>query len=191
MTRLFRLADWVRVKKSELLTFGDDDTPFRSVSIRLCAGGPTEAEVMADGTSVPVQIEGGLDVLEFSASGKVGLRFAGPVAYLTQEGTDLRITAKDEPTYTKIANRKARNADMEWMLYKMEENQRNMRRMLENEYEARIAALEEGNFDYETGEEGRKRRSDDDDGGADRGDEQRADVSPGRARGAEAQDDAA
>lgn len=104
----------------------------------------------------------GLQHVEFTADGDVEVKFLGKgnIWYFTNDGQDMTVPkSEDAYSFTKIATRRQRNYEMEYVMWTMAQNQERMLRHLESEYLARIEALSEDEYDRETGEQGRARAS--------------------------------
>lgn len=158
MIRLFDLARWVGVEAGEQVLLGVEGSPVRTVQLTVQAPEGCRAMIAdQDGSAVVVAIPAGEQRIQFAARGQASLEFSAPVSYFSDDGLVVEVKASpDAYSFTKIANRKARNYEMELMQFKAEMNMRARMEHLEREYEERIANLERGQFDRETGEEGRR-----------------------------------
>jgi len=122
MIKLDSLDRWMHLKKGEVLTLAGN-APRR---IRLQVNSPKRSSlfiVNGDGELAFLAAPDGRDVVEFAAGGDVRL---------TTDDDDVYVyTAENEPTYTiipdaviftKIAERSARNPDLEHMMYLQQVN---------------------------------------------------------------------
>lgn len=85
----------------------------------------------------------GRDQLEFAVEGEFSLMVEGGNAYVyTQDSSDISFKEEAPLIFTRIANRRQRNPQQEWIEYKLRENQRRMFEQLAAESDRRIQAIE-------------------------------------------------
>ena len=144
MIKLDSLSRWMHLKKGDILTLAGD----AQRRIRLQVNSPKRSSLFIvndDGELVFLAAPDGRDVVEFAAGGDVRIT--------TEESHVYVYTAENEPTFTiipdaeiftKIAERSARNPDLEHMMYLQQINmdrrfaqmQNDMQRQVNEAYEA-------------------------------------------------------
>lgn len=152
MIKLDSLSRWMHLKKGDILTLAGD----AQRRIRLQVNSPKRSSLFIvndDGVPVFLAAPDGRDVVEFATGGDVRI---------TTDDDDVFVyTAENEPTFTiipdaeiftKIAERSARNPDLEHMMYLQQINmdrrfaqmQYDMQRQVNEAYEAgtRVANAE-------------------------------------------------
>lgn len=152
MIKLDCLSRWMHLKKGDILTLPGD----AQRRIRLQVNSPKRSSLFIvndDGELVFLAAPDGRDVVEFASGGDVRIT--------TEESHVYVYTAENEPTFTiipdaeiftKIAERSARNPDLEHMMYLQQINmdrrfaqmQNDMQRQVNEAYEAgtRVANAE-------------------------------------------------
>lgn len=95
----------------------------------------------------------GLETLEFITDGPVAIACTteGEVWYFTQDGDNDAIELPLEVPFTKIAQRRHRNPELELLMYKQQQNIERRLAQQQNEFEERLAALGTP-YDQNTGE---------------------------------------
>lgn len=164
--RLHNLSKWRELKAGDGIEFvGERD---RRVRIEFNTETATRLHLVHgddDDTQVTfVTVVEGFDVVEFTAPGNCVLAATsdGEVWYFTNEG-DVEATDRQAVSFTKVMNRRARNPELERMMWKMEQNIAARMTVMEAELEARYAATGQ-RYDPDTGEV-----EDDEVGGGDTG----------------------
>lgn len=163
MIRLHDVDRWNVVKPGSFLRMGVPETPMRTIRLELNSPSRTEVTAVFDNDGQPKELFictlDGFERVEFSGAGVVTMFFAGkgPVWYYTDEGLSMAVPASQgAKSFTKIMNRRARNLELEMMMFKMEQNINRRIANLTREYEERINNLSVDEFDDETGEQGRR-----------------------------------
>lgn len=126
----------------------------RKVRFDVNAPGPCRADIVIEGNPIFLGFFEGLETFEFHVPGDVELVFTGPdeVWFQTADGQSIGYEAL-AASYTKPMQRKARNPDLERMLYKLELSARRREAAMQADMEARLAALAaKQGADPETGE---------------------------------------
>lgn len=91
----------------------------------------------------------GRDTLEFYVEGAFSLFCEGGDAYVyTADGQSVATHVVAPVVFTRIADRKQRNPNLEMLEYRMRLNQRRMMAELQGEYDRRLEALKEGLESY-------------------------------------------
>ena len=152
--RLHNLSKWRELKAGDGIEFvGERD---RRVRIEFNTETATRLHLVHgddDDTQVTfVTVVEGFDVVEFTAPGNCVLAATsdGEVWYFTNEG-DVEATDRQAVSFTKVMNRRARNPELERMMWKMEQNIAARMSVMEAELEARYAATGQ-RYDPDTGE---------------------------------------
>ena len=153
MQKLGNLEKWQLVKAGQPIVF----PAARKVRLEVRTPLGTNWYVDDDGRAY-LTTTSSAEVLEFVPDGSVSLSASEDVRIYTTENERIHIDESVNPTFTKIANRKERNHEMELVAAKAAENAtRRMERMYAEEMrirDQRIAALEAAGeeVDHETGE---------------------------------------
>lgn len=143
--KLNALSRWTKLPEEGVI-FGTKKSPLRRLRVQFNASVPTAINVAVDGAErLLTVIPSGLETVEFNASGEVPI-----YADTTQEVWYL--CAEEEPTctvfeapriFTKIAQRKARNPELEHMMFMMNQNIERRFQQQAADYERQLAAADE------------------------------------------------
>lgn len=152
VVRIHNLTRFQRLKPGEGFVIGGLDR--HKVRIEFNVDAPTAVTVQ-DGDDLFFVAEfKGFEVVEFTAApgATVFATSEGGVWFFTNEG-DLIARESLAASYTRLANRRARNPDLELMMFKQQQNQRRMEAVFAAqmaEMNAKLAAV--AGADPETGE---------------------------------------
>lgn len=109
-------------------------------------GAHLDAVRVPDGRAVTfLALVKGRDRLEFSVDGEFDLMVEGGSANVfSVDSTDIATRIVAPEIYTRVANRRQRNPELEWMMYQQRRNQENMMAQLREETDRRMQELEQG-----------------------------------------------
>lgn len=160
MIRLHDSARWRSCDPNGFIKLGVEGvTPLRTIRLEVNCPERTRVDVaFEDGTEMFLANVDGYEKIEFTGSGAVvvGFKGKGYVWFFTDDGRAVTVPPSEgAKSFTKLMNRRARNMEVELMMFKMEQNINRRIAALTAEYEARLDNLSVGEFDDETGEEGR------------------------------------
>lgn len=155
VVRIHNTDKWAELKPGEVLKLTGDG--FRLIRVQVNCSYPTAFHVVEDDRPVFLAVVQGHETLEFSAgaSGEPVHLVAtseGEVWYFTNDGDRDAFHNENAVSFTKIANRRARNPELERMMFKMEQNMTRRMALLEAENAAWRAAMEAKGIDPDTGE---------------------------------------
>jgi hypothetical protein len=108
-----------------------------------CAAPTTFYLENADGPRLLAAVPAGLETIEFSAAGKFAVfpqEGAGEVHYQTAEGEPTFASVVDPVIFTKLAQRRHRNPELEEMMFRMQQNMERRFAAQANEIAAALAA---------------------------------------------------
>lgn len=156
VVRIHNLTKWSPLKPGDVL------------ELKGLASRPVRIEVNTETTTRLDWIEGekgtflavvnGYEVVEFVAGpeGHLVATSEGEVWFFTNDGDQVATARPEAVSFTKIATRRARNPELERMMYKMEQNMNRRMAAQQAEIEAMLRAQAEadaeGGYDPETGE---------------------------------------
>jgi len=179
VVRIHNLSKWSRIEPGNVLHLEGDH--LRKIRVEVNCVEPTAFHVLEGDEPVFLAVVQGHQLLEFAAAGTVDLvpSTDGDVWYFTTDG-GIDATESIEASFTTIASRKARNPQLELMMWKQEQNMRRREAALAEELAAFRASIAAQGVDSDTGE------VDDDDATAANGTERSSDgdVGAGEATGA-------
>lgn len=154
VVRLHNLSKWQKLEPGEgIELLGAHD---RKVRVEVNTEAPTRFDVVHgddDDTQVTfLAVVHGMETLEFYAPGGTYLAATsdGEVWYFTNEG-DQTATDREAVSFTRVMNRRARNPELERMMFKMEQNMNARLALMADEVAAQVAAAGV-NHDTATGE---------------------------------------
>ena len=136
MQRLFNVNKWVELNEGKGVTFPGDRP--RVVRLEVNSPGETFLYIHQDNDDASDDVDTsflarvcGRDTLEFHVSGKFSLSSEGPPCNIyTVDGDNIAFENLTPTIFTKIAERRARNPELEYIAAKM---QANMERRLEQQ----------------------------------------------------------
>lgn len=144
MVRIHNLSKWERVKKGEDLVIRADGN--RRVRLECNAPEKVKAFLVAeDMPPVFLAVWEGMNVLEFTApeGRKCAVDFVGgDVWVFTAEGDQIAMPRPASPSFVRVANRRARNPELEKMMFMMTMNIERRLAAQKEEYEATLQRLE-------------------------------------------------
>ena len=151
--KLNSLDRWNALERGQAIIFEKQSNDSeRRVRLHLNLAGQTTFYVEnEDGPRFLCVAGPGLETVEFAIAGKVAVmadEAAGEVQYQTAEGEPTFATVVDPVIFTKIANRRHRNPELEEVMYRM---QLNMERRLAQQASEIEAALERRRQEEENG----------------------------------------
>lgn len=134
VVRIHNVSKWKKLQPGEVLELAGQDE--RRVRIELNCPAPTRLDlIQSDGKPVFLAVVQGLETVEFKAGATVQLVATSEdeVWYFTSDGE--RVAAKNvqAKSFTKIAQRRTRNPELERMMFKMQQNMERRFAMLEAE----------------------------------------------------------
>lgn len=160
--RIHNLDKWQRLPEGKLLVLPAEGQ--RKIRLALNVSAPTHVEVVQGdkGTFLTVVNPGAPETLEFTIEGTAQILCTteGEVWHHSHEGEETSFDVPDAQTFTRIASRRARNPQLEMMMFKAEQNMARRLNALAAEYEERIQAagvrhdLETGEIDEDDGGQG-------------------------------------
>jgi len=132
MLRINNLDKWTCLESGKVLDLPSHSSEARKIRIEFNTDQPTRLDVVVGGKPTFLGVVLGLEVVEFTAGGNVQIapQGDGDVWFFTNDGDVPSYTIADPDIFTKVAQRKTRNRELERMMWKMEEN---MRRRLEKQ----------------------------------------------------------
>lgn len=151
VVRIHNLTKWSVIQPGEALDLPGEE--LRNVVLDLRVTERTRVDVVADGGVwflAVIEPADGVQRLEFGVTGKVELAFStdGEVWFFTDDGDSIAYENPEAVSFTKIANRRSRNPQLEMMMFKQEQNARRREELLM----AEIAAMRAAGINPETGE---------------------------------------
>ncbi|QCS37272.1 hypothetical protein [Tortoise microvirus 78] len=179
------LNRWKQLKLGDALALNSDRQ--RQVRLEVNVDQPTQVMAVRGTDVVLLGVVMGMDVIEFVTDGPTEVAFTteGQVFYFTRDGDSEALDLVEEVSFATLANRRARNPQVELMFYKMNQNMERRLAQQADDFERRMAEM---GYDPDTGEV-----ADDDDDGTVEGDTAAAEAAAGGISGtdAEASGDAA
>lgn len=131
VVKLWNISDWQRVDADRLLILKGRDDQSRKIRLEVNASWPTRVALMIPGEGVfHLAVVQDCRTIEFWYKGEARLSFSSALpgtdeveawAY-TSDGQKTSFEVPDVETFTKIAQRRARNPELEWMQYQMMAN---------------------------------------------------------------------
>lgn len=109
-------------------------------------GAPAAARSSDDGKAVTfLALVKGRDRLEFSVDGEFDLMVEGGSANIyTVDSADVATRVVDPVIFTRVANRRVRNPELEWMMFQQRRNQEALFESMQRETDRRLAEMEKG-----------------------------------------------
>jgi len=153
VVRIHNVSKWVKVPEGKVIELvGDRD---RKVRIEVNCPEPTRFDVVEGDFLTFLAVVQGYEVLEFVAGAQAHVvpTTEGEVWYFTNDGDQIAEERDDLVSFTKIASRRARNPELELMMFKMNQNMERRMAQQAAEMAAMLAAqAAEVPHDPETGE---------------------------------------
>lgn len=151
--KLNSLARWAYLDPKEAISFDGDPLRERLIRLQLNLEAVTSFYITDGerGTNFLCTMAEGVDVLEFYCAGKFSVFAEEGSGVVHYQSADLEPTFSevvDPVIFTKIANRRHRNPELEEMMYRMQEN---MERRLEQQAHEFDAALQRRRQEEENG----------------------------------------
>lgn len=141
--KLNTLARWHDLPAGQQIWFGQEGEPARLVRLHVNLSHPTVFNIEdAYGPRLLCAVPAGVETIEFSAEGRFSVfpdANSGEVQFQTAELEPAFAEIADPKIFTKIANRRHRNPELEEIMYRMNLN---MERRLADQAEQFEAALE-------------------------------------------------
>lgn len=141
--KLNALDRWKALAPGDAIDFENTSDAGRRVRLHVNVAAPTTFYVENDdGPRLLASVPAGLETIEFSAAGKFAVfaqEGAGEVHYQTAEGEPTFARVVDPVIFTRIANRRHRNPELEEMMFRMQANQERRFAQLAGEMEAAFA----------------------------------------------------
>jgi hypothetical protein len=150
VVRIHNVSKWAALQPGDILELRGLDR--RRVRVEFNCPAPTRIDVVEGDKPTFLAIVQGYEVVEFTAGAEVHLVATSEdeVWYFTNDGDQIAVERPEAVSFTKIASRRARNPDLELMMFKMEQNISRRTAALEAELAAMRAA--QAPHDPETGE---------------------------------------
>lgn len=153
VVKLNSLARWSSLDRTNRIRFTGDDAGERMVRIQFNLESVTSFYIGRDEMDADLlcTIGPGVEIVEFSAAGDFYVfaeKDAGMVKYQSADLEPTFSEVVDPVIFTKIANRRHRNPELEEMMYRMQEN---MERRLEQQAHEFDAALQRRRQEEENG----------------------------------------
>ncbi|QCS37266.1 hypothetical protein [Tortoise microvirus 77] len=173
------LNRWKKLKPGGALELRSDKQ--RQVRLEVNVDQPTQVMALRGTDLTLLGVVMGMDVIEFVTDGPTEVVFSteGEVFYFTRDGDSEALDLLEEVSFATLANRRARNPEMELMFFKMNQNIERRLAIQADDFERR---LQEMGYDPDTGEV-----SDADDTGTAGGDTGEAEAESGGVGGADAE----
>lgn len=149
VVRIHNVGKWSVLKPGDMLELVGQAA--RKVRVEFNCPAPTRVDLVEGDKMTFLAVVEGHEVIEFVAGVEVYLAPTSEeeVWYFTNDGEQVAQARPEAVTFTKIASRRARNPELERMMFKMEQNMLRRTAALEAELaEIRAAAP----YDPETGE---------------------------------------
>lgn len=165
--KLENLSKWTRLPVGKPLAL--DGKQDRWIRLHVNCAVPTHFTAVPftedseePGDPVFLAVVQGRETIEFVASGYVEIIVTGEddIFYFTPDGDQIAVEFEDARSFTKIASRRARNPELEYLMYKQQQNIERRMTAMQSDYAAQIAAMGT-RYNVDTGEV-----DDDDDTGA-------------------------
>lgn len=149
--RLHNVSRWAQLEPGNVFPIYGEQS--RNVRFELNCETDTRLDIVRDEVPTFLATIRGREDIEFAAEGECYLvaTSEGEVWYHTDEGDRIDFENPMSVSFTKIANRKARNPALEMMMFKTEQNMKRRLAALEDEAMSRIEAMGV-NHDLNTGE---------------------------------------
>lgn len=140
VVRIHNVSKWAALQPGQLLELKGLQP--RKVRVELNCPAPTRVDLVEGDKTVFLCIAHGYEVVEFSAGQDVYLSCTSEdeVWYFTNDGDVTAFDAPEAVSFTKIATRRARNPDLERIMFKAEQNALRREAALRSEFEAAMAA---------------------------------------------------
>lgn len=150
VVRIHNLSKWQCLPAGQGFTFPGDHA--RRIRIDLNCPEPTRLDVEENGILTFLAVIQGFETVEFGVGdgqAKLVPSSDGEVWYFTNDGDAVAVEAVGAVSFTNIASRRARNPELEHMMFKMEQNMMRRQDALFAELQTMQAATP---HDPETGE---------------------------------------
>lgn len=143
VVRIHNLSKWLALQPGEMLELKGQDK--RRVTLEVNCPALTRFDVVIGDVPTFLAVVQGWETLQFSAPAECFLVATSDdeVWYFTNDGDQIAAQRPEAVTFTKIANRRTRNPDLERMMFKMEQNALRREAALRDEIDAMRAAQAE------------------------------------------------
>lgn len=134
VVKLWNISDWEPVNQDELFVLPAPPgrvNQSRKIRLEVNASWPTRVTLVRPGHKFfHLAVIDGMETIEFWAAGEIKFSFSSALAgtddveawVYTADGLKTSTEIPDAETFTKIAERRARNPELEWMQYQMMQN---------------------------------------------------------------------
>lgn len=141
--KLKNLDKWLPLASGEVVTLGGGD-PSDSRKVRLEVNAPYEVRLYIGINEEQrfLALVKGLETVEFFVRGQVDIHSDGDVALYTAEFETVSFYVPEATTFTKIAERRHRNPELEYVMHRMTENMERRMAIRDREVENLRAAME-------------------------------------------------
>lgn len=153
VVRIHNVSKWAILRPGDMLELKGAEA--RKVRVELNSPAPTRLDLVIDDKATFLTVFEGHQVVEFTAPPESYLVATSEdeVWFFTNDGDEVATARPEAVSFTKIANRRARNPELERMMFKMEQNMNRRLDALAAEQAAALAAREAAiPHDPETGE---------------------------------------
>lgn len=132
--KLWNVSDWVRVNKDEFFVLpapAGRENMSRKIRLEINPSWATRVTLVRPGHEFfHLAVVDRMETIEFWAAGEIKFSFSSALAgtddveawVYTNDGQKTSTEIPDAETFTKIAERRARNPELEWMQYQMMQN---------------------------------------------------------------------
>lgn len=153
VVRIHNVGKWAVLKAGDMLELNGVEG--RRIRVEFNCPAPTRIDAIEGDKATFLAVVQGHEVVEFVAGAQVHLVATSEdeVWYFTNDGQEVAAVRPEAVSFTKIASRRARNPELERMMFKMEQNmQRRMDAQFAELEAMREAMAEREGADPETGE---------------------------------------
>lgn len=153
VVRIHNIGKWSALKPGQILQLAGEHA--RKIRLEVNCVAPTRVDVIEGGKPTFLAVVQGYEVIEFVAGGEAHVAFTSDdeTWYFTNDGDQIAAERPEAVSFTTIANRRARNPELERMMFKMEQNiNRRLNHLAAENEELRKARDAATPHDPETGE---------------------------------------
>ena len=153
--KLYSIERWKALAAGAAVQFEKPAEAARRVRLNVNVAAPTVFHIEdADGPRLLAAVPAGLETIEFSAAGKFAVFAAegsGEVHYQVADEEPTAHRVVNPVVFTKLAQRRRRNPELEEMMFRMEQNINRRMESQRVEYEAALARMEAARVESQSG----------------------------------------
>lgn len=153
VVKLNALDRWMLLESGKAIGFVKTGDTARRVRLEVNCAAPTVFHIEnEDGPRLLAAVPAGLEVIEFSMAGDFAVfpqEGAGEVHYRTAEAEPTHHVVVNPVVFTKLAQRRHRNPELEAIMYRMQENMERRLAAQHAETQAALAAMAKRNANNE------------------------------------------